>query len=293
MHPTRASVRRPATLGPTTALSTGVRPFRVQRNDDEVGPSAKAEDDAAGVLDSYLSKRQIARTVPPAGAWSAEEGTIQRYSIVEPEDLFAEKDATVTTRDIAQTRYGSAYQETVNTVGKTGKDPATRGTVTTNNNMRKKTTGDSGLPAFRVSESGLLAVPDGGQARNLYAGQATVDESNRVFEAAGASLRLLRQGRGIRFPQDPENPETSGTRWLDKIQAAKAIPADDENEARVEVAQTFPSTECNNFVRHVLGASATASRLAVLENWDGDEVEVRWRCARTSATNRWPRLHGR
>jgi hypothetical protein len=274
MPPIRTVQRRPATLRSST-LSTGVRPFRVQRDGDEALPSAPAEDDAAGVLDSYLSKRQVARTVPPAGAWSAEEGTIQRYSIVEPDDLFAEKGATVTTRDVAQTRYGSAYTETVNTVGKTGKDPATRSTVTTNNNMRKKTTGDSGLPAFRVSESGLLAVPDGGQARNLYAGQATVDESNRVFEAAGADLRLLRQGRGIRFPQDPENPETSGTRWLDKIQAAKAIPADDENEAGVEVAQTFPSTECNRFVRHVLGASATASRLAVLENWDGDEVEMR------------------
>ncbi len=59
-----------------SALSTGVRPFRVQR-DDEEAPSAKAEDDSAGMLDSYLSKRQIARTVPPAGAWSADEGTIQ------------------------------------------------------------------------------------------------------------------------------------------------------------------------------------------------------------------------
>jgi hypothetical protein len=77
------STRRPFTRRPAgrtvqlSGLSTGVRPFRVQRDDDEVGPSAKAEDDAAGVLDSYLAKRQVARTVPPAGAWSADEGTIQ------------------------------------------------------------------------------------------------------------------------------------------------------------------------------------------------------------------------
>lgn len=72
MRPTRTVQRRPAAAQPPS-LSTGVRPFRIQR-DDEVGPSAPAEDDAAGVLDSYLNKRQIARTVPPAGAWSAEDG---------------------------------------------------------------------------------------------------------------------------------------------------------------------------------------------------------------------------
>lgn len=71
MRPTRTVQRRPANA---QALSTGVRPFRVQRDDDEAGPSAPAQDDSAGVLDSYLNKRQIARTVPPAGAWSAEDG---------------------------------------------------------------------------------------------------------------------------------------------------------------------------------------------------------------------------
>lgn len=78
MRSSRTRRRRQATE-PTNSpvLATGVRPFRVQREDDEVGPSAKAEDDSAGVLDSYLNKRQIARTVPPAGAWSADDGTIQ------------------------------------------------------------------------------------------------------------------------------------------------------------------------------------------------------------------------
>ncbi|HJX29813.1 MAG TPA: hypothetical protein VJ885_18075, partial [Thermoanaerobaculia bacterium] len=210
------------------------------------------------------------------GAWSADEGTIQRYTVVEPEDLFAEKGATVTTRDIAQTRYGSAYSETGYTVAQTGKDPRTRETVTTNNNTRKKTTnGDSSLPAFRVSESGLLAVPDEGQARNLYAGQATVDRANRVFAAAGTQLRLTSEGRGIRVPQDPQEPESPETRWLDKVHAAREIPADDENEARIEIAQTFPVTECDNFVKLVLGASASASRTAVLEKYGEDgETEI-------------------
>jgi hypothetical protein len=77
MHRSQSGkLRRAAVTAGPSALSTGVRPFRVQR-DEEVGPSAKAEDDSAGMLDSYLSKRQIARTVPPAGAWSADEGTIQ------------------------------------------------------------------------------------------------------------------------------------------------------------------------------------------------------------------------
>lgn len=60
-----------ATAVAASSLSTGVRPFQVQRDEDLA--SAPAEDDAAGVLDSYLNKRQIARTVPPAGAWSAKD----------------------------------------------------------------------------------------------------------------------------------------------------------------------------------------------------------------------------
>lgn len=71
MRPTRTVQRRPAAVQ-VPALSTGVRPFRVQRDEDLA--SAPAQDDSAGVLDSYLNKRQIARTVPPAGAWSAEDG---------------------------------------------------------------------------------------------------------------------------------------------------------------------------------------------------------------------------
>lgn len=70
---------RPGKLQRSTAAVSpsplsGVRPFRIQREDEEVGPSAPAEDDAAGVLDSYLNQRQIARTVPPTGAWSAKDG---------------------------------------------------------------------------------------------------------------------------------------------------------------------------------------------------------------------------
>lgn len=72
MRPTRTAQRRPATVQAST-LSTGVRPFRVQRDEEEVGPSAPAEDDAAGMLDSYLNQRQIARTVPPAGAQEPEK----------------------------------------------------------------------------------------------------------------------------------------------------------------------------------------------------------------------------
>lgn len=72
MRPHRTVQRRPATAQAST-LSTGVRPFRIQRDDDEAGPSAKAEDDSAGVLDSYLNQRQIARTVPPAGAENLEK----------------------------------------------------------------------------------------------------------------------------------------------------------------------------------------------------------------------------
>lgn len=72
MSPLRpGKLQRATAAAPPSVLSTGVRPFRVQRDDDEAGPSAKAEDDSAGMLDAYLNKRQIARTVPPAGAEGA------------------------------------------------------------------------------------------------------------------------------------------------------------------------------------------------------------------------------
>lgn len=90
MRPTRTVQRRPAPVQ-VPSLSTGVRPFRVQRDEEEAaGPSAPAEDDAAGVLDSYLNKRQIARTVPAAGAWSADDGTLETGTIQRrPTDLNA------------------------------------------------------------------------------------------------------------------------------------------------------------------------------------------------------------
>jgi hypothetical protein len=123
MHRSQSGkLRRAAVTTVPSVLATGVRPFRVQR-DEEALPSAKTEDDAAGVLDSYLNKRRIARTVPPTGSRSAGEETLQRYTVVTPNHIGMEKHAQVTTQDLAQTDYGSAYRETTYTARETGQNP--------------------------------------------------------------------------------------------------------------------------------------------------------------------------
>lgn len=249
-------------------FATGRRPFPVQR-DEQAGPSAPARGDAAGVLDSYLDQRRIARAVSPG------EGAVQRYTVVTPDHIGTEKNAQVTTQDIAQTRYGSAYRETTYTARATGTNPnATRTDTAVNANTM--TSQASGLPSFRVSESGELAVPDGeAQPRNFYAQAETVNEANDVFRDAGATARLTTEGHGVVVPTDPQNPDTSGTRRLKRVHAAEEVPTGVDGGVRLQIAAALPAMDCNNFVTLVMGASANASRVAVLQKaGTGQETEV-------------------
>ena len=235
------------------------------------GPSTPVRPSAAAVS-PLTPEAQLARAQRLGHRPAVEgAGAVQRYYVINPSNLAAEKNATVTTQDIARTRYGSAYRETsFTTLEKKANPRATRADADPVSGAASR---EVRLPKFRVSESGTLAVPDAGQAKNFYAETETVDNANAVFQDAAAALRLTTGGHGISVPSDPSAPSTSPPRRLKKVHAAREVPADAQNAARLEVADTFDSMNCDDFIQMILGAATGASRRAVLQNEEA-RVEV-------------------
>jgi hypothetical protein len=134
----------------------------------------------------------------------------------------------------------------------------------------------SGMPAFRVSESGRLAVPDAdAQPRNFYAETATVNEANQSFQASGAVTRLMTEGHGVVVPSDPQNPETSATRRLKKVHTAEEVPTGVDDGVGLQLASVLPAMNCDAFISLVMGAAVEATRVALLqESGSPEESEI-------------------
>lgn len=191
---------------------------------------------------------------------------IQRYTIVQPDNIKAQQGATIETQDIERTPYGSTYVNKSDRVTQTGFNPPTQETTTAKESGAQNQQVSS-LPSFKVSKSGFLAVAAEGQAKNLYANDMKVQESNQVLAANGSKIRLATQGAGITVPKTPLAPRhgKNKVRNLKKVHAAMPVNVGG-GQIQNQVQQTLPDVQCNDFIQLVLGAATTTSRIAVLEN---------------------------
>lgn len=190
---------------------------------------------------------------------------VQRYSIVQPDDLKAQKNATVETQELSQSQYGSRYSRKTFRVNETGFNPSTEETtkrVVTGARSKK----DSTLPPFKVSQKGLMALPAQGQAKVFYTDTGRIDFANKKLKEGGSKVRLKQEGLGITVPKNPENPNKKQMRMLQKVHAAMEVPNNLTGMLEVQIQQGFPPVQCNEFVRLITGASYTGARMAVLES---------------------------
>jgi hypothetical protein len=189
---------------------------------------------------------------------------VQRYTIVQPGNLRAQKDATIETQDIARTNYGSTYTKSSIKATQQGINP-TASTTTTEKVSGAVQQAPSALPPFKVSQNGYMAIADHGQAKSFYVDAARVNQANNVLRDSGAKVRLKTGGHGITVPQNPAMPNPHQTRNLKKAQAALEVTNAVTHLVETQVQNILPDVQCNDFIRLVTGASAQASRVAVLE----------------------------
>jgi hypothetical protein len=193
-------------------------------------------------------------------------GIIQRYAMVQPDNLKAKKGSTIETQHIQQTNYGSTYASKTNEVAETVFAPQTTSTVTERVSGNVQQPRNSSLPDFKVAQDGVLAVPADGQSRNFYGTETKIDEGNQALIDKGSDVRLKAQGAGIRVPKNPYEPSNDQTRNLKKIHAATKVADNDNKEIGTEIAQVFPADTCNMFIKSVLGSLGNATRIAILKN---------------------------
>jgi hypothetical protein len=234
------------------------------------GHTEKSEGHTKSAVANNFSAQQKATGAPVAQLHRPD--IIQRYSIVQPDNLKAQKHATVETQDLQQTPYGSTYVTKSQQVSETGFNPATQETT------RERVSGNqqqqvSGLPAFKVSQNGQMALPEEGQAKNFYSTSNRVNSANKIFEESGASIRLKTEGHGIAVPKNPVRPDNKKTNALKKVHAATEVPNNITQQLETQIQTILPAVQCNDFVRQIMGASAVGSRVAVLKN-KTDKKEV-------------------
>jgi hypothetical protein len=198
---------------------------------------------------------------------------IQRYTIVQPDNLHAQSGATVETQDVRQTPYSSTYITKSNQATQTGFDPTTQETTTERVSGNVQPPQVSGLPAFKVSQNGIMALPEEGQAKNFYTTPKRVAETNKTLQDNGATVRLKSEGHGITVPKNPVHPNNTKTNTLKKVHVATEVLNNVTQQMELQIQQVLPFVNCNDFVELVMGAAAIGSRVAVLKNrYDQQEV---------------------
>lgn len=228
-----------------------------------INDDAELEKEADVMGAKAFQLRRIEPTKLQSG--NTDSKVVQGYSIVQAGNLRAQQHATIETQDLAQTRYGSTYVNSTTTATQQGVNPTTSVRTTEKvSGAHQQVT--SNLPAFKVSQNALMAVPDYGQAKNFYATRGIITAANAAFVAGGTDLRLVSQGHSITVPLNPATPVAHQTRNLKKVHAALRVPVGAHGAIQTQIQHVFPVMECNAFIRLITGISAAASRMAVLED---------------------------